>query len=188
MRAEAIGRDGAWAIAVRAAENDPLGPVQVDYVVANEAEVGPCLDYLESRIRIGQKGPGEMLRLYIETVATIPGLTPDEEAGLGRAVELGRLASAERSDDTPRSPDRDSSLRERANAGEDAKQRLIKANLYLVLSIAQTYRIPGRSMNDLVQEGNLGLQHAAEHFNWRSAETFSMQATPWIHEAITDSP
>ncbi len=66
-----------------------------------------------------------------------------------------------------------------------AKDRFIRANLRLVVSIARRYPLPqGMDLGDLIQEGNLGLEHAVDKFDWRRGFKFSTYATFWIRQAI----
>jgi RNA polymerase primary sigma factor len=66
-----------------------------------------------------------------------------------------------------------------------AKDRFIRSNLRLVVSIARRYPLPqGMDLLDLIQEGNLGLEHAVDKFDWRRGFKFSTYATFWIRQAI----
>ncbi|MEY2975302.1 MAG: polymerase sigma factor HrdD, partial [Actinomycetota bacterium] len=70
-------------------------------------------------------------------------------------------------------------------AAAEAKDRFIRSNLRLVVSIARRYPLPqGMDLLDLIQEGNLGLEHAVDKFDWRRGFKFSTYATFWIRQAI----
>jgi RNA polymerase primary sigma factor len=76
-------------------------------------------------------------------------------------------------------------LAKRIEAGdEQAKERLINANLRLVVSVAKHYQRPGIPLLDLIQEGTLGLIRASEKFDWRRGTKFSTYAIWWIRQAV----
>lgn len=99
------------------------------------------------------------VQMYLKEIGKTPLLTPDEEKDLAR-----RIAKKE----------------------ENARQKLIKANLRLVVSIAKRYVHRGPlSISDLIQEGNIGLFKAVEKFDPERGFKFSTYATWWIRQAIT---
>ena len=76
-------------------------------------------------------------------------------------------------------------LAKRIEAGdEQAKERLINANLRLVVSVAKHYQRHGIPLLDLIQEGTLGLIRASEKFDWRRGNKFSTYAIWWIRQAV----
>ena len=100
------------------------------------------------------------IQMYLREIGQIPFVTAEEEKELAKRIEKG---------------------------DEEARKKLARANLRLVVSIAKRY--VGRSRNltllDLIQEGNLGLFRAVEKFDWRRGYKFSTYATWWIRQAIT---
>lgn len=71
------------------------------------------------------------------------------------------------------------------NEAQEAKRQLIEANLRLVMHIARKYRGFGVDLMDLIQEGNLGLMHAVDKFDYKKGYRFSTYATWWIRQYIT---
>jgi RNA polymerase primary sigma factor len=117
---------------------------------------------------------------YLNEIGLVPLLTADEERELSQTIERGRDARV-RLD----AGERGRELRKAAAAAAAAKDRFIRANLRLVVSIARRYPLPpSMELLDLIQEGNLGLEHAVDKFDWRKGFKFSTYATFWIRQAI----
>ncbi|URW89348.1 sigma-70 family RNA polymerase sigma factor [[Ruminococcus] torques] len=100
----------------------------------------------------------EPLRIYLNEIGEIPLLDETEEKELGRRISDG---------------------------DESARARLEEGNLRLVVSIAKHYTGRGLPLMDLIQEGNIGLMHAAEKYDYTKDNRFSTYASWWIKEAIT---
>ena len=100
------------------------------------------------------------IQMYLKEIGKISFVTAEEEKELAKRIEKGDL---------------------------EAKKKLAKANLRLVVSIAKRYigRSPNLTLLDLIQEGNIGLFRAVEKFDWRRGYKFSTYATWWIRQAIT---
>ncbi|MCW2949796.1 MAG: sigma-70 family polymerase sigma factor [Thermoleophilia bacterium] len=99
----------------------------------------------------------DTLQMYLKEIGRVPLLTAAQEVELAQALEAGSAA---------------------------AKQRMIEANLRLVVSIAKHYRGQGLGFLDLIQEGTIGLVRAVEKFDWRRGFKFSTYATWWIRQAV----
>jgi RNA polymerase sigma factor (sigma-70 family) len=127
----------------------------------------------------------DLVRLYLNDIGKYALLTKDAEARLAQAVEAGRQARGELAGAEGISPSRQRELRRLIRDGDQATETFVKANLRLVVSIAKKYQAAGLPLLDLVQEGNLGLIHAVEKFDWRKGFKFSTYATWWIRQAIT---
>ncbi len=113
------------------------------------------------RLQVGAEvhgsGTPEALELFLRRARVHPLLTAGEEIELAKRIERGDL---------------------------EAKERMINSNLRLVVSQARRYQGHGLSMEDLVQEGMLGLIRAVEKFDWRRGFKFSTYGTLWIRQAI----
>jgi RNA polymerase sigma factor (sigma-70 family) len=127
----------------------------------------------------------DLVRLYLDDIGRHELLTKADEARLAQEIEAGRDARAalERADAALSRSDR-AELGRIARRGDTARQAFVNANLRLVVSIAKRYQASGLPLLDLVQEGNLGLIHAVEKFDWRKGFKFSTYATWWIRQAI----
>nr|WP_269059932.1 RNA polymerase sigma factor RpoD [Iocasia fonsfrigidae] len=106
------------------------------------------------------KGMADHVRMYLKGIGKVDLLSAEEEVELAQRIEQG---------------------------DEQAKQRLVEANLRLVVSIAKKYLGRGMQFLDLIQEGNMGLMKAVEKFDYTKGYKFSTYATWWIRQAITRS-
>ncbi|MBJ31179.1 MAG: RNA polymerase subunit sigma [Acidimicrobiaceae bacterium] len=117
---------------------------------------------------------------YLNEIGMVPLLNAQEERELSQIIEAG-VAARERKDNGETGRDIERAIR----AAARAKDRFIRSNLRLVVSVARRYPLPpGMELLDLIQEGNLGLEHAVDKFDWRKGFKFSTYATFWIRQAI----
>ena len=100
------------------------------------------------------------VRAYLKDIGSIPLLSADEELALAKQA---------------------------AEGSDEAKQRLIEANLRLVVSIAKKFVGKGMQLLDLIQEGNIGLIRAVDKYDYTLGYKFSTYATWWIRQAISRS-
>ena len=129
--------------------------------VLDKPETGKTEEEIEEELQIGalaDKASSDPVRVYLREIGRFPLLTAEEEVELAKRVEKG---------------------------DEEARRRLIQANLRLVVSIAKRYTGRGLSFLDLIQEGNIGLMRAVEKFDWRRGYKFSTYATWWIRQGVT---
>lgn len=108
----------------------------------------------------GKKVSNDALQAYFQQIKNTPLLTFDQELALSRKIQGG---------------------------DEESKQRLIEANLRLVVKIAKSYVTPDVSFLDLIQEGNLGLIRAAAKYDYKKNVRFSTYAAWWIKQSIVRS-
>lgn len=102
----------------------------------------------------------DSMKLYLHEIGSIPLLTAEQEVEIAKRIESGDV---------------------------QARDQLISANLRLVVSIAKRYLGRGLSVEDLIQNGNIGLMKAVEKFDYTKGYKFSTYATWWIRQAITRS-
>ncbi|MGE5397410.1 MAG: RNA polymerase sigma factor RpoD [Chitinophagales bacterium] len=151
-----------------------LGPEKIEEIYDNlqamGVQVGPETfeDFEIEESADGEAGEIELVpegieiddpvRMYLKEIGRVPLLSADEEIQLAERIEEG---------------------------DEEAKRKLVEANLRLVVSIAKRYVGRGMLFLDLIQEGNLGLMKAVEKFDYQKGFKFSTYATWWIRQAIT---
>jgi RNA polymerase sigma factor (sigma-70 family) len=126
----------------------------------------------------------DLVRLYLEDVGQHDLLTKDDEIRLAQAIEAGIEARATLESAKKPTPTQRRQLRRAIREGEEAHRQFVNSNLRLVVSIAKKYQSSGLPLLDIVQEGNLGLIHAVDKFDWRKGFKFSTYATWWIRQAI----
>jgi hypothetical protein len=128
----------------------------------------------------------DLVRLYLTDIGQYPLLTKEGEVRLAQQIEAGTSAKAESEAKGDKvTPARRRELRRSIRRGDEAQRTFVQSNLRLVVSIAKKYQASGLPLLDLIQEGNLGLMHAVEKFDWRKGFKFSTYATWWIRQAIT---
>ncbi|HEY9523779.1 MAG TPA: RNA polymerase sigma factor RpoD [Thermopolyspora sp.] len=133
---------------------------------------------------VGKRAPtSDLVRIYLREIGRVSLLTAEEEVELAKAIEAGLFAEDRLC--VPAIRRSQPELEELVWEGVRAKQRLIEANLRLVVSIAKRYVGRGMLFLDLIQEGNLGLIRAVEKFDYTKGYKFSTYATWWIRQAIT---
>ena len=125
------------------------------FPLEEEEEEDIDLDAIDFLDGIGTEDP---VRMYLKEIGTVPLLTAEEELRLAKR---------------------------KAEGDQTAKERLIEANLRLVVSIAKRYTGRGMSFLDLVQEGNLGLIKGVEKFDYTKGYKLSTYATWWIRQSVT---
>ena len=126
-----------------------------DDFMKNGEEEDIDLDAIDLLEGIGTEDP---VRMYLKEIGTVPLLSAEEELRLAKRKAEGDVS---------------------------AKERLIEANLRLVVSIAKRYTGRGMSFLDLVQEGNLGLIKGVEKFDYTKGYKLSTYATWWIRQSVT---
>ncbi|MEV4418081.1 sigma-70 family RNA polymerase sigma factor [Catellatospora sp. NPDC049609] len=129
-------------------------------------------------------GQRDLIGMYLAEISRHPLLDAAEEVALAKRIEAGLYASwLLEHDHLPTGAAR-GELEQIAAEGLAAKARFIEANLRLVVSVVRRHRRADVDMLDVIQEGNLGVVHAVEKFDYRRGYKFSTYATWWIRQAI----
>jgi RNA polymerase primary sigma factor len=113
----------------------------------------------------------DTVSMYLKDIGLVKLLTREEEIELAKMVSKARESKDEKI----------------VKIGKKAKDRLVEANLRLVVSIAKKYTYLDASLMDLIQEGNMGLMKAVEKFDYERGFKFSTYATWWIRQSISRS-
>ena len=121
---------------------------------------------------------------YLSTIGRIPLLTPAEEIEFGNQVQAMQAFTEDGSKDF-KVEDLTTQQRRMLRIGRRAKERMMKANLRLVVSVAKKYQGKGLELLDLIQEGSLGLERAVEKFDPTRGYKFSTYAFWWIRQSMT---
>ncbi|MCD8207771.1 MAG: RNA polymerase sigma factor RpoD [Bacteroidales bacterium] len=131
-------------------------------------------------------GVDDPVKRYLKEIGRVPLLTTEEELELGRMVSEGRSAGQKLEQEcSGLSEEARAKLEKQISEGDRAKDKLVEANLRLVVSVAKRYVGRGLQFLDLIQEGNLGLIRAVEKFDYTRGYKFSTYATWWIRQAVT---
>ena len=124
------------------------------------------------------------VRHYLSEIGRVPLLTRSEEIDLARRIEAGEEAK-ERLEAAGLSERDRRALQRVVEDADMARGSMINANLRLVVSVAKKYKGRGLSLLDLIQEGNQGLMHAVEKFDYKRGFKFSTYAHWWIRQSVS---
>ncbi len=154
--------------------DEPLVPT----AAAEPVEEPPQVD-------LNEIGIDDTVSLYLKEISRIPLLRAEQEVEYARNMEIGKRARQQLNRSSGIRASERAKLEAKIREGELSRQKLIKANFRLVVSIAKKYIGRGVSFLDLIQEGNIGLIRAVEKFDYKRGYKFSTYATWWIRQAIT---
>jgi len=123
--------------------------------------------------------------IYLRDISRVKLLTAEQEVEFAKAIEKGRLGEESLTEGTLDGPDHIDQLRNLVHEGLESKRKLTEANLRLVVSVARKYMGRGLPLQDLIQEGNIGLSRAVEKYDYTKGYRFSTYAYWWIRQAVT---
>ncbi len=153
-------------------------------VIEEEVDIAN-FDFLPPSVKVD-----DPVRMYLKEIGKISLLTSDEESKYAKQVYAGQVAAGkialiEADDQNTVTEEEYNALLDIIEVAEEAKNRLVEANLRLVVSIAKRYVGRGLQFLDLIQEGNMGLMKAVDKYEHEKGFKFSTYATWWIRQAIT---
>ncbi|MFV9503929.1 MAG: sigma-70 family RNA polymerase sigma factor [Oscillochloridaceae bacterium umkhey_bin13] len=129
----------------------------------------------------------DSVQLYLHEIGQVPLLNAEEERNLAMQITRSKEARQRIANEDYATGRERMQLEVEIARGEDARRKLIQANLRLVVSVAKKYIGSPMAFMDLVQEGNIGLMRAVEKFDYTKGNRFSTYATWWIRQAVTRS-
>ena len=153
--------------------------LKVEEIEVEEIDV-ENFDSLPSSVKVD-----DPVRMYLKEIGKIPLLTFEEETRLARIITAGFKARVRLEEELDLDLETKALLEREVEECAKAKNKLVEANLRLVVSIAKKYMNRGLQLLDLIQEGNMGLMKAVDKFDYEKGYKFSTYATWWIRQAIT---
>jgi len=160
-----------------------------DELSADDADDEVSTEELEEAYATSQTGySSDPVRKYLSEIGRIPLLTHTEEIDLARRIEEGDAAKESLETEAEKLSEREQRTLQRIVEDADmARGQMINANLRLVVSVAKKYTGRGLGLLDLIQEGNQGLMHAVEKFDYKRGFKFSTYAHWWIRQSVSRS-
>jgi len=158
----------------------------------NIEEFNPALVEEEKLIDLEEAkvGASDSIKMYLIEIGRIPLLDYETEIELSKAIAIGNRAKQEKDEIDQSNKDNISleyykELEEKISKRDIAIDRLVSSNLRLVVSITKHYYLDNLDFMDLVQEGSMGLMHAAMKYDYTKGYRFSTYATWWIRQSIS---
>ena len=158
----------------------------------NIEEFNPALVEEEKLIDLEEAkvGASDSIKMYLIEIGRIPLLDYETEIELSKAIAIGNSAKQEKDEIDQSNKDNISleyyrELEEKISKRDIAIDKMVSSNLRLVVSIAKHYYLDNLDLMDLVQEGSMGLMHAAMKYDYTKGYRFSTYATWWIRQSIS---
>jgi RNA polymerase primary sigma factor len=158
----------------------------------NIEEFNPALVEEEKLIDLEEAkvGASDSIKMYLIEIGRIPLLDYETEIELSKTIAIGNSAKQEKDEIDQSNKDNISleyykELEEKISKRDIAIDKMISSNLRLVVSIAKHYYLDNLDLMDLVQEGSMGLMHAAMKYDYTKGYRFSTYATWWIRQSIS---